>query len=573
MTLAEFTRIYPLRTTNISWLFGAGTSVSSGLPSAYDLVWEFKRKIYCSEQGYPLSLFSNLSDSGIRNQIQSYFDSKEVYPKEDSLEEYSEYFELAFPNPKDRSHFLAEQLSAMQNGFGHKVIGTLVKNNVINNIFTTNFDKAFENAIVEHFPRMDDWFCASIDNAETSVQLYLSGKRPFITKLHGDYFSEKLKNTTDELKSQDSKLRSILYHSSLSHGLGVMGYSGRDNSIIETLNSALEQDSSFPGGIFWFVLTGTVPIKQVQDFLEKAKSIGVQAEIIEIDSFDSAWGDIIKGIEKIPKTDLDDINKTQARLPFTSLPPKGNKFPYLRLNAISIESYPAVARLTKVDIGGTKEVRERISSKKSTVIGIRKKDGVVGFGPDYEFSRVFETNKKEIYHINKNEINDDDTTIKGLILEALSIAIVRDKPLVYRKRKNRYLIFPNPKLIDNRNFSNLKYALFNDVKGKIPNTDIDWIVACEISIQTKLSKCFLVLNPTVITGKLISEADRYLIAPFIKEKTARWYNSTYNNILTAWIDTIFETNQTITISMFDSSIVGCNATFILNKKSPFSKSN
>ena len=30
---------------------GAGASISSGIPSGGDLIWEFKRFIYCSERG------------------------------------------------------------------------------------------------------------------------------------------------------------------------------------------------------------------------------------------------------------------------------------------------------------------------------------------------------------------------------------------------------------------------------------------------------------------------------------------------------------------------------------------
>ena len=193
MTLAEYVRLFPLRARNMAWLFGAGTSVAAGLPTASDLIWEFKKRIYCSEEGYSLSLFNNLSDPAVRKQIQSYFDSKSAYPPEGSIEEYSFYFENAYPSAKDRSEYLTQQLQGMQNSFGHKVIGVLMKNNLLKLIFTTNFDKAFENAAIDQFKTMDSFFVATTDNTQTASQRYYSDLRPFIVKMHGDFFSEKLK--------------------------------------------------------------------------------------------------------------------------------------------------------------------------------------------------------------------------------------------------------------------------------------------------------------------------------------------------------------------------------------------
>src|SRR5659263_730711 len=114
LDLSEFVRIFPLRAKNISWLFGAGTSITAGLPSAYDLIWDFKRRIYCSEQGYLLKQFDNLSDRGIRTTIQSYFDSSGNCPSKNSIEEYSFYFERAYRSSKDRRNYLEDLLSGMQ---------------------------------------------------------------------------------------------------------------------------------------------------------------------------------------------------------------------------------------------------------------------------------------------------------------------------------------------------------------------------------------------------------------------------------------------------------------------------
>jgi hypothetical protein len=60
-------------------------------------------------------------------------------------------------------------------------------------------------------------------------------------KLHGDFRSRRLKNTGDELRHQDSRLRQILLGACRRFGLVVVGYSGRDDSVMETLTDTLQE--------------------------------------------------------------------------------------------------------------------------------------------------------------------------------------------------------------------------------------------------------------------------------------------------------------------------------------------
>src|SRR6185437_16869940 len=102
-----------------------------------------------------------------------------------------------------------------------------------------------------------------------------------------DYFSQMLKNTSNELKNQDIQLRDILFHACLSNGLCVMGYSGRDTFIMEVLEKALNENTSFPQGIFWFIRNESKPLREVVNFIKRAKEKGIQTELIEIDTFDT----------------------------------------------------------------------------------------------------------------------------------------------------------------------------------------------------------------------------------------------------------------------------------------------
>ena len=37
----DFVRRFSLRAPNLMWLLGAGASAASGIPTAWDMVWEF----------------------------------------------------------------------------------------------------------------------------------------------------------------------------------------------------------------------------------------------------------------------------------------------------------------------------------------------------------------------------------------------------------------------------------------------------------------------------------------------------------------------------------------------------
>lgn len=571
--LSEFVKFYPLRAKNLSWLFGAGSSVSAGVPSAYDLTWDFKRRIYCADQAYPLALFSNLTDSGKKEQIQSYFDKEGNCPILDSAEEYSYYFERAFSSARDRSDYIAQQTAGMQLTYGHRVMGILMKHKHLNLIFTTNFDKAFENVASGQFQKLENWFAADLDSGENGMKYFQSGKRPLIVKLHGDYFSDKIKNTSQELQLQDKKLRDILSISLDTNGLCVMGYSGRDKSIMDVLHEAVKKQSALSGGLFWFTRTGAKPMAEVSELIELAKSNGKQAEIVEIETFDTAWADIIKGFDSIPKEDMENLNQNYYRITNQPIPTTGKRFPVLRLNAIPILEYPATARLYKCDAGNTKEIKDLIKKNTADILAIRKNAGIVGFGSDKDFYSAFKSYgdyDTDLFQITDRDLLYDDSSMKNLITMALLKAMAKGKPFRVTKRRERYLLFPNPKNVTDQFFDPLRKSLTN-ISGTIPKSKLTWVVALEINVQYNLSTPLLLLTPTIIASKTSEKTESRLVAPFIKEMTARWYNPKYDLILNSWLSLIFGNDKEVTITAFQRPIEGINASFKLSKTSAFTK--
>lgn len=71
----------------MSFLLGAGASISANIPLGGQMVWNFKRTLYCTVNNIRTSLYRDLTKRNVQKWIQSYFDGREVYPELWSTEE------------------------------------------------------------------------------------------------------------------------------------------------------------------------------------------------------------------------------------------------------------------------------------------------------------------------------------------------------------------------------------------------------------------------------------------------------------------------------------------------------
>jgi hypothetical protein len=164
----------------------------------------------------------------------------------------------------------------------------------------------------------------------------------------------------------------------------------------------------------------------------------------------------------------------------------------------------------------------------------------------------------------------DDSATKSLLITALQMALIDGKPLRLTKKRDRYFIFPDLKRINDPAFVPLKNSMLS-ISGTIPPSKLTWVAALEISIQYVLSKPLLVINPTIIASKTSERTESKLVAPFVKEVTARWYNQKYDGILNSWLKILFGEEKEITISAFTRPIEGVNASFTISKTTAFTK--
>ncbi|MGN6542048.1 MAG: SIR2 family NAD-dependent protein deacylase, partial [Ginsengibacter sp.] len=256
---------------------GAGASISSGIHSGSDLVCLFKRELLSVSGKINGKKFQDLKVEANKKVIQSYFveeDSKTTNP-------YSYYFEKCYPDPLVRQEFLTNMVRDKKPSIGFMCLSALVGQQKLNTVWTTNFDDLIERAINKL-----DISCqvVSPENAK-SVQNFRNDI-PTVVKLHGDFRYDALQNTDEELQKLEDNLHHYFLDASAKRGLLVVGYSGSDESVLQTLEKALEKPNAFPKGLIWCIPKDINPSERLSKLIEKANTQNQRSGFMVIDSFD-----------------------------------------------------------------------------------------------------------------------------------------------------------------------------------------------------------------------------------------------------------------------------------------------
>jgi NAD-dependent SIR2 family protein deacetylase len=136
----DFTRRFTLRSGNLMWLLGAGVSAAAGIPTAGDMVWEFKQRLYVTQKKVSLQQVADLSNSMIRERLQRHVDSGGRFPVSGAADEYAELFEAVYPAEADRRTYIDSKIAGAKPSYGHIALATLMHANLTKLLWTTNFD-------------------------------------------------------------------------------------------------------------------------------------------------------------------------------------------------------------------------------------------------------------------------------------------------------------------------------------------------------------------------------------------------------------------------------------------------
>jgi NAD-dependent SIR2 family protein deacetylase len=589
MQKSEFLRLFPLRAPNLMWFLGAGASASAGIRTAGQMIWHFKQQIYCTEQRISSKSCPELSDQAFRARLDRYFQSQGGYPAPGSDDEYAFYFERALPAEVDRRSYIDRMVSGFSPSQGHLALAALAKLNLLRVIWTTNFDRLVEDALVKVLGSTSAFAAGTLDASDLVQHALSDARRPVLAKLHGDFLSRRLKNTSEELRAQDARLRRCLLEECHRQGLVVVGYSGRDHSVMEMLEAAIDNGNGYPGGLFWFHRPDGEPANRVTQLIKQARAVGIDAHLIEVETFDELMVDLFLLVENVPDDLRSLLSERRSRLTQVRIPEPGNQFPFIRLNALPVIALPNSCRLIECQIGNTREVRDAIKAASAQVIAARRDVGVIAFGSDSEIRRAFEPHRItrfDLYPIDAERLSFD-TAEQGLLTEALVHALVRERPLLSRPCRRGHLLYIDPQRADDVRAATLKAAA-GQLVGVVPNTTLRWAEAVRVRLERRLDRNWFLFEPSVwidypdaeeecdcigedepvSAGKpLRNEAAR----EFIRERAAKRYNYVLAKLFNGWVDLIVGpgSNEHATLRAFGIGD-GIDASFTLSRVTAFS---
>ena len=268
------------RSAPVSIFLGAGASISSGVPSAQMCIWEWKRNIFLTNNPGLEGHFSELSLPSIRDRIQQWLDKQEYFPANGAPGEYSFYIQKCFPIKDDRQAFFRERIKAARPHIGYQMLSQLAEADMIRSVWSTNFDGLPVRAAASfNLIPLE----VGIDSQNRLPRILQKGELLCVS-LHGDYRYDELKNTPEQLQTQDAALSKSLIEQTRVTPLIVAGYSGRDRSVMKTLEAAYAVSGS--GALYWCGFGDQEPSENVVALIRHARSHDRQAYYVPTRGFD-----------------------------------------------------------------------------------------------------------------------------------------------------------------------------------------------------------------------------------------------------------------------------------------------
>ncbi|MCQ4273508.1 SIR2 family protein [Pseudomonas kuykendallii] len=557
-----FATRFALNPSSYAWLLGAGASATAGIPTGYQMIQEFRAQLYASETGIS-SREIDSSDPLWQERIDLHHERKGILPPKWSPPEYSRAFEALYPTQEDRRLYIKRQVSKGSPSLGHKVLGSLLCSSQTCCVFTTNFDPLIEDSATIAAQLLPSGSRASvtlaaIDNSARAETCLRENEWPLIVKLHGDYQSTELKNTDSELLEQDERLRLVLTQSLHRFGLIVVGYSGRDDSVMQALRAVLADPLRYPKGIYWLCQEPAKLLPAVTEFLSEADSAGVDVHLVCATTFDELLGNIADVTELAQPLVHHVFNSEQpvalASVALERYP--ALSAPILRLSALPLVAMPSSARKITLDpTVSVTEIRALLKENRAKgVVGFAGKPGVLAaFGDDEALIRALSSLGAKLSGEVSLNISKDPWA-KGVIYDALMRALCSELPLSARLQARGHSLsvswlYPglSADLAEERRqqLAKLRSAYGTDLTGLVPGTTARYAEGVWIRLEEADSHWWVVFEPATFIDFTKTERDGDSALAAIEHRNAedwrreRWvqkYNHKWSAIFDAWVE-------------------------------------
>ena len=520
------------RNTPHSFLIGAGASISSGVPSAERCIWEWNQKIFLTNNHGLETQFSELSLSGVRVKIQQWLDRRGTYPALDRPEEYGFYIEECFPIQGDRRAYFQEKVRNSNPHIGYQLLCHLSQEDIVRSVWTTNFDCLVARSAA-NFP------LTTIEvgfDSQRRIQRVPRKGELLCVSLHGDYRYDNLKNTSDEIQRLEAGLRNALIDHLKDVPLIVIGYSGRDASIMEALKDSYSKPGT--GSLYWCGY-GQKPRDCVVELIESAKAAGRQAYYIPSHGFDDSLVRLalhcLEGeAQKKAEVAISETSKKVGIKRDSFSVEKKPTSAIIKSNAFEIECPAEVLQLDLKkwpDVKIWSWIREQVSDTDVVAVPFRGKVLALGFIDDIK--AIFGENIEghiERTPVSTDEFRYEDGAIVSLMREGLIRALAVRGTLKSDRHHEIWFATPLKTVIE----GGVEYRIYESVL---------------IFLRSIGGTQYLILKPSLQVLDISGNEAPLEIANPIKLSILGWqHNKPFNQAMTKWRNVLF-TDQGATVSI------------------------
>lgn len=217
-----------------SFLIGAGTSAEAGIPVASEFINEWKMGKFEEVKG---------REPDDNNELAEWADEWEEKYKQTHNTSYGFWFQQCHPSPEERRKFIESKVKNITPTRGIISLAIMMSEGIISTCLTPNFDDLLYDAFYYFLGTKP----LKINHDAIAPEYRITQDKSTIIKLHGDYLYRNLRNRGEDTEELKKSMKDAIKKTLSEFGLIVVGYGGRDDSIM----SILHQNHPPLYGLWW----------------------------------------------------------------------------------------------------------------------------------------------------------------------------------------------------------------------------------------------------------------------------------------------------------------------------------
>jgi len=598
--LGTFVRQWAVQNSKIGWFLGAGSSAAARVPTADHIMMDLLLRMYANAHGLVRQKLS-LSEAADVDRIRAYYDDQNGMPSLCDPSAYSVAFQLALEDEGARRQYLRSLFEGRSPSYGQRILGAFVAAGLSDLLITTNFDDLIEKAVEQAQVTLDDpsrrrLGVAALGNPGRANLALSDNDFPFLVKLHGDFRERELKNLESELQTQDADMRQAVLDASRRFGLAVIGYSGRDASVMDMLKEAIATDGAFPAGIWWMGQQLDAVLEPVTELFDACAARDVPAYFVKIETFDETLAALGRQATLPDRLrDYVDNLRAQPRVLDSAIPQLDRgPLPVLRMNALPVLETPRRAlRATLRTVPDPVDMRKALADAAWRGAAVLSGRQVLALGSGELLSKALDIDGTVAACDIDPAAQDAPTPERALIYEAITRGIARELPVWARIRDSghRLIVEPEnperpetPEQARSRQLLNTAYG--EQLTGRCPLTlgrgpdgrPRRFAESIELSLEWRLGVLWLLFVPrTWVSGLPPGDRPRGPQGdPASAWRKERWVgrrNEKWAAIIDAWAKSIAPDDRTevlvLPTDLTERDLTG--GQFVLGKSTAYSR--